>query len=183
MDSNQNVQGHQKLIVIKYIYIYIYIYIHYCWISPNTSHLYDHGFMDVIPIVRQSKNWLYTQTSDTFLLSWRQPFCNYKMAASMKEGMYHLFVHKVNFLTAWRLVLHLWNHGRTNDLSLDLFNNNSNHPHMCMWSTLCGKVDKHSPFDTYMYVYMCPPNVIITVKWKLFQQQQTILMNMNLPDS
>ena len=23
--------------------------------SPNSSHLYDHGFMDVIPIVRQSK--------------------------------------------------------------------------------------------------------------------------------
>ena len=24
--------------------------------SPNSSHLYDHGFMDVIPIVRQSAN-------------------------------------------------------------------------------------------------------------------------------
>ena len=25
--------------------------------------------------------------------------------------------------TAWRLVLHPWNHGRTNDLSFDFFNN------------------------------------------------------------
>ena len=57
-----------------------------------------------------------------------------------------------------RLGLHLeishpWNHGHTNDLSLDFFNNNSNHLHMCLLSTLCGSVDKHSPFDTYIYIY------------------------------
>ena len=70
-----------------YHYIYIYIYkmdcvcqrchkecstrtcagdYYYCWKSPNSKHLYDHGFMDVIntPIVRQSKNLLNAQTSD-----------------------------------------------------------------------------------------------------------------------
>ena len=35
------------------------------------------------------------------------------------------------------------------------FNNYSNHPRMCVLSTLCGNVDKHSPFDTYIYIYMC----------------------------
>ena len=39
-----------------------------------------------------------------------------------------------------------WNHGRRNDLSLDFFNNNSKHRRMCVMSTLCGNVDKHSPF-------------------------------------
>ena len=25
---------------------------------------------------------------------------------------------------------------------------------MCVLSTLCGKVDKHSPFDIYIYIYI-----------------------------
>ena len=29
-----------------YIYICIYIYTYNCWKSPNSSHMYDHGFMD-----------------------------------------------------------------------------------------------------------------------------------------
>ena len=33
------------------------------------------------------------------------------------------------------------------------FNNYSNHPRMCVLSTLCGNVDKHSPFDIYIYIY------------------------------
>ena len=33
----------------------IYI-ICYCWKNPNSSHLFDHGFMDVIPIAGQSVN-------------------------------------------------------------------------------------------------------------------------------
>ena len=33
------------------------------------------------------------------------------------------------------------------------FNNYSNHPRMCVLSTLCGNVDKHSPFDIYIYHY------------------------------
>ena len=37
------------------------------------------------------------------------------------------------------------------------FNNYSNHPRMCVLSTLCGNVDKHSPFDTYIYIYMKRP--------------------------
>ena len=32
-------------------------------------------------------------------------------------------------------------------------NNYSNHPRMCVLSTLCGNVDKHSPFDIHMYIY------------------------------
>ena len=35
------------------------------------------------------------------------------------------------------------------------FNNYSNHPRMCVLSTLCGNVDKHSPFDfLYIYIYI-----------------------------
>ena len=34
------------------------------------------------------------------------------------------------------------------------FNNYSNHPRMCVLSTLCGNVDKHSPFDIYRYIYI-----------------------------
>ena len=42
--------------------------------SPNSSHMYDHGFMDNTN--RQAvKNWLDSQTRDAFLTSWRQPFC------------------------------------------------------------------------------------------------------------
>ena len=29
-----------------------------------------------------------------------------------------------------------------------------NHPRMCVLSTLCGNVDKHSPFDWYIYIYI-----------------------------
>ena len=46
-----------------------------------------------------------------------------------------------------------WNHGRTYDLSLDFFNNYSNHPRMFVLSTLCGNVDKHSPFDIFSQQY------------------------------
>ena len=42
--------------------------------SPNSSHMYDHGFMDNTN--RQAvKNWLDSQTRDASLTSWRQPFC------------------------------------------------------------------------------------------------------------
>ena len=43
------------------------------------------------------------------------------------------------------------------------YNNYSNHPRMCVLSTLCGNVDKHSPFDIYIYIYihmLDPPNSI-----------------------
>ena len=48
---------------------------------------------------------------------------------------------------------YLWNHGGTCGLSLDFFNNYSNHPCMCVLSTLCGNVDKHGSFDIYIYIY------------------------------
>ena len=32
-------------------------------------------------------------------------------------------------------------------------NNYSNHPRMCVLSTLCVNDDKHSPFDIYIYIY------------------------------
>ena len=66
----------------------------------------------------------------------------------------HLQDFYCDWQTTWRLVLHPWNHGRTNDLSLDIFNNDSNHPRMCVLSTFCGNVDKHSPFDIYIYIYI-----------------------------
>ena len=44
--------------------------------SPNSSHIYDYGFMDNAN--RQTvKNWLNSQTSDASLTSWRQPFCKF----------------------------------------------------------------------------------------------------------
>ena len=78
------------------LYIYIYIYIKWTVFvnvttksaqhaharmiaiivekSPNSSHMYDHGFMDNTN--RQAvKNWLDSQTRDASLTSWRQPFC------------------------------------------------------------------------------------------------------------
>ena len=36
----------------------------------------------------------------------------------------------------------------------NFFNNYSNHPRMCVLSTVCGNVDKHSPFHIYIYIYM-----------------------------
>ena len=85
--------------VMLYIYICICIYIYIkwtvfvnvttksaqhahdcynCWKKSNTnsSHMYDHGFMDNTN--RQAvKYWLNPQTSDVPLTSWRQPFCNH----------------------------------------------------------------------------------------------------------
>ena len=81
----------------KYKHIYIYIYQMDCVCqryhkecstrtrmiaiivekSPNSSHMYDHGFMDNTN--RQAvKNLLNSQTSDASHTSWRQPF--YKKA-------------------------------------------------------------------------------------------------------
>ena len=51
-----------------------------------------------------------------------------------------------------KLITYPWNHGRTNDWSFYFFNNNSNLPRMCVLSPLCGNVDKHSPFDIYIYI-------------------------------
>ena len=54
-----------------------------------------------------------------------------------------------------------------NDLTLDFFNNSNHHwqtrtndffnninihPRMCVLSNICGNVDKHSPFDIYIYI-------------------------------
>ena len=39
------------------------------------------------------------------------------------------------------------------------FNNYSNHPRMCMLSTLCGSIDKHSHFDIYIYIYYKDPSI------------------------
>ena len=46
-------------------------------------------------------------------------------------------------------------HGRINDLSLDSFNKSMNRPSMCVFSTLCGTVDKLSPFDICICIYSC----------------------------
>ena len=45
----------------------------------------------------------------------------------------------------------LWSHKW---FEFGLFNNSGNHPRMCMLSTLYGNIDKHSPFDIYMYIYI-----------------------------
>ena len=111
-----------------FIYIYIYIYIKWTVFvnvttksaqhaharmiaiivekSPNSSHMYDHGFMDNTN--RQAvKNWLDSQTRDASLTSWRQPFCK----SNLQNGCLHdvrdasLVCESSQFLTAWRLVL------------------------------------------------------------------------------
>ena len=77
--------------------------------SPNSSHMYHHGFMDNTN--RQAvKNWLDSQTRDASLTSWRQPF--YKMIfGDLQNGCLHdvrdasLVCESSQFLTAWRLVL------------------------------------------------------------------------------
>ena len=88
-DNNMN----RDLATLMYISIYIYIYIYIKWTvfvnvttksaqhahvrmtaifveqSPNSSHMYDHGFMDNAN--RQAvKNWLNSQTRDATLTSW-----------------------------------------------------------------------------------------------------------------
>ena len=77
--------------------------------SPNSSHMYDHGFMDNTN--RQAvKNWLDSQTRDASLTSWRQPFCK-MIFGDLQNGCLHdvreasLVCESSQFLTAWRLVL------------------------------------------------------------------------------
>ena len=43
--KNRNDKLWHHMVIDIYIYICIY---NYCWKSPNSNHLYDHGFMDVI---------------------------------------------------------------------------------------------------------------------------------------
>ena len=43
-------------------------------------------------------------------------------------------------------------HGNQDGGDVATINNYSNHPRMCVLSTLCGNVDKHSPFDIYIYI-------------------------------
>ena len=57
--------------------------------SPNSSHMYDHGFMDNTN--RQAvKNWLDSQTRDASLMSWRQPFCKSKAATRLNFRIYKM---------------------------------------------------------------------------------------------
>ena len=47
------------------------------------------------------------------------------------------------------------------------FSNYSNHPRMCVLSTLSGNFDKHSPFDIYIYCYWKNPTQINDLSWTL----------------
>ena len=59
--------------------------------SPNSSHMYDHGFMDNTN--RQAvKNWLNSQTSDASLTSWRQPFCKFEWTPTIIYIYIYMFV-------------------------------------------------------------------------------------------
>ena len=100
---------HCAIYIYVYIYMYVYIYIYIKWTvlvnvttksaqhaharmiviivekSPNSSHMYDHGFMDNTN--RQAvKNWLDSQTSDAYLTSWRKPFCKSKWLPPWRKG-------------------------------------------------------------------------------------------------
>ena len=51
-----------------------------------------------------------------------------------------------------------------------LFNNNSNHPRMCVLSTLCGNDDKQSPLYICIYIYdKCHPYIYTMETSKLYQ--------------
>ena len=124
-----------------HIYIYIYIIVEK---SPNSSHMYDHGFMDNTN--RQAvKNWLDSQTRDTSLTSWRQTFCKGRISCLWIKSVFDCLTIGIIHET---MVVHMtwvWT----------FFNNYSNHPRMCVLSTLCGNVDKHSPFYIYIiYIYI-----------------------------
>ena len=123
-----------------YIYIYIYIIVEK---SPNSSHMYDHGFMDNTN--RQAvKNWLDSQTRDASLTSWRlPPWRKGRISCLWIKSVFDCLTIGIIHET---MVVHMtwvWT----------FFNNYSNHPRMCVLSTLCGNVDKHSPFDIYIYIY------------------------------
>ena len=52
-----------------------------------------------------------------------------------------------------------WLYAQTSDydpycMRLDIFNNSSDHPRMCVLSTLSGNVGKYSQFYTYIYMYV-----------------------------
>ena len=133
----------------KAVYIYIYIIVEK---SPISSHMYDHGFMDNTN--RQAvKNWLKSQTNDESLTSWRQPFCKCltKWLPPWRKGRIICLRFKsvfdcltIGIIHETMVVYMTWD--------WTFFNNYSNHPRMCVLSTLCGNVDKHSPF--YIYIYM-----------------------------
>ena len=97
-----------------------------------------------IPIVRQSKtDLIYRQVMRPYVMG--QPFTNwiYKFTIGI--------IHET-------MVVHMpwvWT----------FFNNYSNHPRMCVLSTLCGNVGKHSPVDIYIYVYIYIYDVWISTKW------------------
>ena len=71
--------------------------------------------------------------------------------------------------TAWRLVLsmkpwsYIW-------LEFGLFNNYSTHPRMCVLSTLCCNVDKHSPLYIYKYISTTKLLKYLCVKYRKILQ-------------
>ena len=153
-DKRNNVAFVAPRITKGCLNIYIYIIVEK---SPNSSHMYDHGFMDNTN--RQAvKNWLDSQTRDASLTSWRQPFCKWKWFTKWlppwrKGRISCLWIKSVfDCLTIGiiheTMVVHMtW--------VLTFFNNYSNLPRMCVLSTLCGNVNKHSPFDIYIHtIYM-----------------------------
>ena len=114
-------------IYVWYVYIYIYILVEK---NPNSSHMYDHGFMD-------NTNRKFTK----WLPPWRKGRISCLWIKSVFDCLTIGIIHET-------MVVHMtwvWT----------FFNKYSNHPRMCVLSTLCGNVDKHSPFDfIYIYIYM-----------------------------
>ena len=91
-------------------------------------------------------------TNDASLTSWRQPFWLTKWLPPWRKGriICQRFKSVFDCLTIGiiheTMVVHMtWD--------WTFFNNYSNHSRMCVLSTLCGNVDKHSPFDIYIYIF------------------------------
>ena len=110
----------------------------------------------IIPIVRQSKTDLIHRQ---------------EMRPLRHGGSHFVNLHFTKWLPPWRKgrISCLWIKSVFDCLTIGIihetmvvhmtwvwtfFNNYSNHPRMCVLSTLCGNVDKHSPFDDSPLVFL-----------------------------
>ena len=88
---------------------------------------------------------------DASLTSWRQPFCKW-LPPWRKGRITCLWIKsvfdclKIGIIHETMVVHMTW--------VWTFFNNSSNHPRMCVLSTLSGNVDKHSPLYRYIYLYI-----------------------------
>ena len=83
----------------------------------------------------------------TALTAWRQPFVITKWLPPCNK------VRQFFDCLTIGVLIHPWNNGRINDLSLNFFNNRRNHPRMCILSTFFKqRWQTQSIWHTHMYI-------------------------------